>query len=169
MTDVTDVTDSPRTRTVTWDDPARLRARRQAMSGLAAMRALTTGDLPPAPAGALVGWEHREAAPGRAVLTLTPGPYHLNHYEGVHGGIIACLIEATFGAAVSTVLPAGALAATVDLHTTFVRAARLDTGQLRCEAEVVHQGKRFITAQARVTGPDGTLYAHAVTTHAAIS
>ena len=164
-----DASGQARTHTVTWTDPAELHDRRKAMSGLEAMQAIVTGDLARAPAGALVGWEHREAASGRAVLVLTPAPYHFNHYQGVHGGILACLIEATFGAAVSTVLPAGSLAATVDLHATFVRAVRLDTGELRCEAEVVHLGKRVITAQARVTDAQGRLYAHAVTTHTRVS
>ena len=46
--------DTDRTLTVTWQDPAELAARAHGSSGLAFLRAIVAGDLPPAPIQALL-------------------------------------------------------------------------------------------------------------------
>jgi len=35
---------------------------------------------------------------------------------------------------------------------------------VRAEANIIHAGRRMATADARLTGPDGKLYAHGSTT-----
>jgi uncharacterized protein (TIGR00369 family) len=45
-----------------------------------------------------------------------------------------------------------------------VRAATLKTGPLRAIGTVLHTGRQLATAEARIVGPDGRLYAHATTT-----
>jgi uncharacterized protein (TIGR00369 family) len=45
-----------------------------------------------------------------------------------------------------------------------VRAANLKSGPLRGVGTVIHAGRQLATAEARIVGPDGTLYAHATTT-----
>ncbi len=37
-------------------------------------------------------------------------------------------------------------------------------GRVRAEGKVIHCGKQLATAEARLFGPDGTLFAHATTT-----
>jgi acyl-coenzyme A thioesterase PaaI-like protein len=36
--------------------------------------------------------------------------------------------------------------------------------RVRAEGKVIHCGRQLATAEARLFGPDGTLYAHATTT-----
>ena len=45
-----------------------------------------------------------------------------------------------------------------------VRAIGSKVTRVRAEGKVVHCGKQLATAEARLFGPDGTLYAHATTT-----
>ena len=53
---------------------------------------------------------------------------------------------------------------TAELSVNLVRGARLDGGPLRAIGTVLHCGRQLATAEARLYGPDGTLYAHATTT-----
>jgi len=53
---------------------------------------------------------------------------------------------------------------TAELGVNIVRAAREDTGPLRAIGQVVHSGRQLATAEARIVGSDGKLYAHATTT-----
>ncbi|HTR50640.1 MAG TPA: hotdog domain-containing protein [Kofleriaceae bacterium] len=45
-----------------------------------------------------------------------------------------------------------------------MRAITETTGRVRCEARIVHTGGTIATAEARVVGADGTLYAHGTST-----
>ena len=45
-----------------------------------------------------------------------------------------------------------------------VRAASHKSGPLRAIGTVIHCGKQLATAEGRIVGPDGKLYAHATTT-----
>jgi acyl-coenzyme A thioesterase PaaI-like protein len=45
-----------------------------------------------------------------------------------------------------------------------VKALTPQVQRVRAEGRVVHCGRQLATAEARLTGPDGTLYAHATTT-----
>ena len=43
-------------------------------------------------------------------------------------------------------------------------AVRQKTGPLRAIGSVIHSGRQLATAEARIVGPDGKLYAHGSTT-----
>jgi hypothetical protein len=45
-----------------------------------------------------------------------------------------------------------------------VRAIGPKVQRVRAEGKVLHCGRQLATAEARLYGPDGTLYAHATTT-----
>jgi uncharacterized protein (TIGR00369 family) len=45
-----------------------------------------------------------------------------------------------------------------------VRALTKDVPFVRAEGKVIHAGKQVATAEGRIVGPDGKLYAHATTT-----
>ena len=47
-------------------------------------------------------------------------------------------------------------------NTVFVKDGLLE--RVRAEGKVIHCGRQLATAEARLVGPDGTLYAHATTT-----
>jgi uncharacterized protein (TIGR00369 family) len=61
-------------------------------------------------------------------------------------------------------MPAGRAYTTAELSVNVVRAIPLKVQRVRAEGKVIHCGRQLATAEARLVGPDGTLYAHATTT-----
>ena len=53
---------------------------------------------------------------------------------------------------------------TAELSVNIVRALTPKVTRVRAEGKVIHCGRQLATAEARLFGPDGTLYAHATTT-----
>ena len=61
-------------------------------------------------------------------------------------------------------LPAGKSCTTAELKIDIVRPLTDKVPLVRAEGKVIHMGTRMATAEGRMTGPDGKLYAHASTT-----
>jgi uncharacterized protein (TIGR00369 family) len=61
-------------------------------------------------------------------------------------------------------LPAGRGYTTAELSVNIVRAATIKTGPVRAIARVIHSGRQLATAEGRIVGPDGRIYAHGTTT-----
>jgi uncharacterized protein (TIGR00369 family) len=102
-------------------------------------------------------------ASGRAVFEGTTAEWQYNPLGTVHGGWISTLLDSALGCAVHSMLQPGQLYTTLDLQVRFVRALHATSGTVRAEAKTVHTGKRVGTAEARLVGTDGTLYATATT------
>ena len=134
------------------------------MDGLAQMQGILSGELPPATIAGTLDYLLIEVGPGRAVFQGTPGPAHLNPMGTVHGGWFATLLDSALGCAVHTTMQPGRGYATAELSINLVRALTPKVRRVRAEGEVLHGGRQMATAQARLVGPDGTLYAHATTT-----
>jgi uncharacterized protein (TIGR00369 family) len=105
-----------------------------------------------------------EVADGRAVFQGTPLERHLNPLGTVHGGWIATLLDSALGCSIHTRLPAGRGYTTAELGVNYVKAVTPRVPRVRAEGRVIHCGRQLATAEARVVGADGTLYAHATTT-----
>jgi uncharacterized protein (TIGR00369 family) len=133
-------------------------------SGLEIMSAILNGDLPFAPIGQTLDFLLVEVGEGRAVFQGTPGPAHVNPLGTIHGGWYATLLDSALGCAVHTMLPAGRGYTTAELGVNLVRAIGNKAPRVRAEGKVIHCGRQLATAEARLYGPDGTLYAHASTT-----
>ncbi len=153
-----------RTLTVTWEDPAELAAAARSMAGIDFVRKVAAGELPPPPIAVLLGMDIAEAEKGRVVFTATPDERHYNPIGVVHAGLAATLLDSALGCAVQTMLPAGTGYTTLETKFNLDRAITKDTGPLRCEGTVVHVGSRVGTAEGRVTGEDGRVYAHGTST-----
>jgi uncharacterized protein (TIGR00369 family) len=133
-------------------------------TGLEQMQAMLDGLLPFAPIGRTLDFALIRVAPGVALFQGTPGPGHLNPMGGVHGGWFATLLDSALGCAVHTLMPAGRGYTTAELGVNFVRGLSPRVGRVRAEGKVIHCGRQLATAEARLFGPDGTLFAHATTT-----
>ena len=105
-----------------------------------------------------------EASPGRALFQGVPGPQLLNPMGTVHGGWYATLLDSALGCAVHTMMPPGRGYTTAELSVNVVKAIPLKVQRVRAEDKVIHCGRQLATAEARLFGPDGTLYAHGTTT-----
>jgi uncharacterized protein (TIGR00369 family) len=58
----------------------------------------------------------------------------------------------------------GSSYATVETKANFARPITRDTGRVRAKARVVAQGRKIISSEARVLGPDGKVLAHGTST-----
>jgi uncharacterized protein (TIGR00369 family) len=86
---------------------------------------------------------------------------------GLHGGWYATLLDSCLGCAVHTTLPPGRAYTTLEVKFNLVRALAAtgaDVPLVRAEGRVVHGGRQTATAEGRLVGPDGRLYAHATST-----
>ncbi len=128
------------------------------------MQALLDGKIPYAAIAERLDFLVIEIGPGCAVFQGTPGSKHLNPLDTVHGGWFATLLDSALGCAVHTALPAGRSYTTAELGVNLVRAITPKVQRVRAIGQVVHVGRQLATAEARLVGPDGTLYAHATTT-----
>jgi uncharacterized protein (TIGR00369 family) len=133
-------------------------------SGMELMQAMLRGELPYPPIAKTLDFQLIEVSEGRALFQGTPGPAHLNPMGTVHGGWYATLLDSALGCAVHTMMPAGRGYTTAELNVNLVRAIPSRVQRIRAEGKVVHCGRQLATAEARLFGPDGTLYAHGTTT-----
>jgi len=133
-------------------------------TGLQTMQAMLAGELPYAAIAKTLDFCLIEVSEGRAVFQGTPGPQHFNPMGTVHGGWFATLLDSALGCAVHTLMPEGRAYTTAELSVNIVRALTPDVQRVRAEGTVVHCGRQLATAEARLVGPDGKLYAHATTT-----
>jgi uncharacterized protein (TIGR00369 family) len=158
------VNENHRTRTVTWQDPLIGAQAAPGMSGLVYLQALLAGDLPAPPIARLLNFRLAEVSEGRAAFVCEPAEYHYNPIGMVHGGLISTLLDSAMGCAVQSTLPAGVGYTTAELHINFVRPLTHATGEIRCEAAIIHSGRRLATAEGRVFDRAGKLYGHGTTT-----
>ena len=135
----------------------------QGKTGLEVMQALMHGQAPYAPIAQTLNFLLVEVSPGVAVFQGAPSPAHLNPLGTIHGGWFATLLDSALGCAVHTLMPPGRGYTTADLSVKLVKALTPKVQRVRAIGTVVHCGRQLATAEARLVGPDGTLYAHAST------
>src|SRR5277367_6155265 len=134
------------------------------MSGKEALQAVIDGRLPPPPIGKTLSFRLVEGGDGFAAFEGEPAPDLLNPLGTVHGGWAMALIDSATGCACPSLLPPGTAYTTVETKVNFSRPILPDTGRVRAEGKVVSKGRRIISAQALVTGPDGKVLAHGTST-----
>jgi len=133
-------------------------------SGLAIFQAMIAGELPAPPISRTLDFILVEAEHGRVVFQGRPGFAHYNPMGMVHGGWFATLLDSALGCAVASILPAGKAYTTAELKVNIVRPLSDKVPFVRAESHIIHGGGRMATSDARLTGPDGRLYAHGSTT-----
>jgi uncharacterized protein (TIGR00369 family) len=133
-------------------------------TGLEVMQAMLQGHIPYAAIAKTLDFTIMEASAGRVVFQGTPLAQHLNPLGSIHGGWVATLLDSALGCSVHTMMPPGRGYTTAELSVNYVKALTPRVARVRAEGKVIHCGRQLATAEARLFGPDGTLYAHATTT-----
>lgn len=133
-------------------------------TGLEIMQSMLQGDVPTPRIATTLDFVMVEVQSGRAVYQGTPGIAHLNPMGTVHGGWFATLLDSALGCAIHTMMPVGRAYTTAELSVNLVKALTPKVQRVRAIGTVIHCGRQLATAEARLVGPDGTLYAHATTT-----
>ncbi len=155
---------SPRVRTVTWQDPHISARDAKSISGLDYLRAIKEGKIKPPPVAVLIGYTISEVENGRVVFELEPAEYHYNPFASMHGGIISTVLDSAMTSAVLSALPLGVGCSTLEIKVNFVRPITSQTGRLRCEGKIVHIGSRIAIAEGKVMDSRDKLHAYAVNT-----
>ena len=136
----------------------------QGLTGMQVFEAFLAGTLPFAPISETLDYLLIDARPGHSVFQGRPMLRHYNPLGTVHGGWISTLLDSCVGCAVHTLLPVGKAYTTAELKVNFVRPLTTRVPLVRAIGQVIHGGSRMATAEGRLVGPDGKLYAHATTT-----
>jgi len=125
---------------------------------------MVEGKVPHPPIMDLMDMESFEVEPGLVTVTMRAQEFHYNPLGGVHGGVIATLLDTAAGCSVHSTLAAGEMYTSLDLTTKFLRPVTVESGLLRCEGRVLNRGRRVALAQAELTDQSGRLVAHATST-----
>lgn len=88
------------------------------------------------------------AEPGRVQLAVDRRADFLQFGGNFHGGIISGLADSAAGAAITTSLPTGRIAVTIDLHMTFLSPA--SGTRLIAKAEAIRVGSTVSVAKVEV-------------------
>jgi uncharacterized protein (TIGR00369 family) len=152
---------SRRERVVDWQAPLPAAKAAAAMSGLDAMRAIRDGILPEPPMARLIDFRLRVAEPGRIVMELEPHEGLENTIGLLHGATAAALLDTAMGCAISTMLPAGQGAVTLDLKLTYLRPLSVRSGKISAEGKLIKLGRQTSYAEGFVHDGSGNLAVHA--------
>jgi uncharacterized protein (TIGR00369 family) len=136
----------------------------RSMSGLEFLRAIADGRLPHPPMSDVLNFYLVEASKGHAVFMGEAKHDFYNPIGSVHGGWASTLLDSCMGCAGQTTLAAGQGYTTVELKVNLVRPLSNATGPVRAEGRVISAGRTIVTAEGRIVGADGKLYAHGTTT-----
>ena len=133
-------------------------------TGLEVMQMMLAGEIPYAAIAKTLDFTIVEVGPGLAVFQGTPLPQHLNPLGTIHGGWAATMLDSALGCSIHTMMPVGRGYTTAELSVNYVKGLTPKIARVRAEGKVIHCGRQLATAEARLVGADGTLYAHATTT-----
>jgi uncharacterized protein (TIGR00369 family) len=132
--------------------------------GIDVLRDMLDGRLPSPPIAHALQYLLVHVAPGEAVFQCRPSADFLNPLVTLHGGWYATLLDSAVGCAVHTTMQPGRAYTTLEFKINLVRAIGPDVPLVRAEGRTIHVGRQTATAEGKLTGPDGKLYAHASTT-----
>ena len=102
--------------------------------------------------GGLVDMGVVESEDGTSVLTMDVTPNALNRYGYVHGGMLFTLADYAMGATARTIVPEGSSPVTLEAKANYV--SNLKQGRLVARCEALHQTKRLITLETRITNAE---------------
>jgi uncharacterized protein (TIGR00369 family) len=153
-----------RERVVDWQAPGPAAKAAATMSGMEAMCAIRDGLLPEPPMARLIDFRLRTAEPGRIVMELEPDESLENTVGLLHGATAAALLDTAMGCAISTMLPAGQGAVTLDLKLTYLRPLSVRSGRISAEGKLIKLGRQTSYAEGFVRDGAGNLAVHATAT-----
>lgn len=103
-----------------------------------------------APFAKFMGIRTASAGDGAASLTMPASEWLTHAGGGLFGGALSVFADAAVNTALLTTLPAATAFSPLDQNVNFVRPAAPDDSDLRCDAEVVHRGRRIAIVNGRV-------------------
>jgi uncharacterized protein (TIGR00369 family) len=160
--------DKRRERVLDWQAPGPAAKAAAGMTGMEAMCAIRDGLLPPPPMARLIDFHMRLVEPGRIVMELDPHESLENTIGLLHGATAAALLDTAMGCSISTLLPAGQGAVTLDLKLTYLRPLSVRSGTIAAEGRVIRLGRQTSYTEGFVRDGSGNLAVHATATFSMI-
>src|SRR5215472_1397502 len=114
------------------------------------------------PVAWLIGFEVKETADGRAVVSLVAGQQHANPMGTLHGGILCDIADAAMGMAFASTLVPGESFTAIELRINFFRPVW--EARLQSEGKVVRRGSTIGYVECEITDEGGRLVAKASST-----
>lgn len=108
----------------------------------------------------LLGFSVESFGEGAARLVCAITPDHSNLMGGVHGGVMAALVDAATGCALMTLIGPNEQFATTDVQVRYLRGAPAGVEMLYADATIMHRGRRLAVVECAISGPDGTVHSH---------
>ena len=100
---------------------------------------------------------------GESTISYTPKPEHLNSFGVLHGGACMSLLDVTMATAARSVQKdMGAI--TIEMKTSFMRAAPGDASQLTCKGRLLHRTGTMAFVEAMLYDVQGAVCCHATGT-----
>lgn len=134
------------------------------VSGLELCQRMLEGELPPPPMAKLMNFRMTEAEEGRVVFRGVPLLEHYNPAGVVHGGWAGTILDSALGCCVWTKVPVGLAYTTAEYKVNLVRPITDKTGEVVCEARVIHMGRTLATCEGTLRTVSGKLLAHGTET-----
>jgi uncharacterized protein (TIGR00369 family) len=154
----------PRSKVVTWHDPAPTTATGLSMPGIDYLRAMIDGTLPPPPIAGLMTFTMVEAEPGRVVFTCQPDESAYNPIGMVHGGLVCTLLDSVAGCALHSTLAQGKGYTSIEIKVSYLKGVRASSGLLTATGTVIKSGSRVGFTEGVVTDEKGAIIATASST-----
>ena len=151
----------PRSRTVSWHDPAVTALGALERSGLETMQAIRDGELPAPPIAQLMQFDIVDLAEGRVEFSCVLDESVYNPIGVVHGGLVCTLLDTVAGCAVHTTLPQGMAYTSIELKVNYLRAVHATSGPLTAVGTVVKPGRRVAFSEGEVRDSAGRVVATA--------
>jgi len=122
------------------------------------------GRAPGPPCARLLGWRLVAIDPARGTIRVEfdARAECLNPVGTVQGGLLGAMLDDTMGPAAAAALGGEAFAQTLELKTSFLRAAK--PGKLDGDGRVVHRGRDIMFLEGTLSDPDGQVIATASAT-----
>jgi uncharacterized protein (TIGR00369 family) len=136
------------------------------MSGREVIEAIRAGLLAPPPLARLMGFQIAAIADGQVEFALEPREDLENLAGALHGGVAASLLDNALGAAVQSLLPAGARSVTMNLNVSYLRGLSVRSGTISAKGRVVRLTRSAAFVEGAVTNSQGEVCAQAVATFA---
>ena len=127
-------------------------------------RKMVRRELPAPPIGESFDFLLTEIEAGRAVFEGAPHRKFYNPLGTIHGGFISTLLDSAMACAIHSTLEAGKGSTSVEIKVNFTRPIFEKTGTLRAIGETISVGRQIATADGKLIGADGKIYAHGTTT-----
>lgn len=107
----------------------------------------------------LIGFEAKDIAGGRAILTFLAGPQLANPMGTLHGGILCDVADAAMGMAFASTLAPDESFTTVELKINFLRPVW--QARLNAEGNVVQRGRKVRYMECGIFDEENRLVAKA--------